>query len=105
MLNGDYDQWVISLIAKMRDMPSDRISVESRLYQDLGIWGDDAAELFLEYSEAFSVDMTGFELAKHFPGEANFFNWAIPGRKSRFVPITVRDLVEAAKQRKWVAPR
>ncbi len=104
MLNGDYEQWVIKLMAEVAGLPRDGISIDSRVYHDLGIYGDDAREFLLEYSEAFEVDMSAFQFANYFPGEPHLLNLLLPGSDSKFVPITVRDLVESAKQKKWVAP-
>ena len=105
MLNGDHEQWVINMIAKMTGLPHDRISPDSRLNHDLGMTGDDAAEFLSAYSEAFGVDMSAFRFSDHFTGEPHLFNWWLTGRASRLTPITVRDLVEAAKQKKWITPR
>ncbi len=71
MLKGDYEQWVIKLIADTAGLPCDEIVADSRVYHDLGLYGDDAAEFLLENSEAFGVDITGLEFARHFRGRAN----------------------------------
>ena len=103
MTNGDSEKCIIKLIADFTGVNSDRISLESRLNHDLGIDGDDASEVLSLYSEAFGVDLTDFQFSKYFRGEPhllNFWRW-IPSKRPKLTPITVRDLVEAAKQKKW----
>jgi len=43
MLNGDHEQWIITLVADVTGLTPDRISPESRLLHDLGMDGDDVA--------------------------------------------------------------
>ncbi len=104
MLDGDQEKWIIKLISDQTGVKADQIFLETRLNQDLGINGDDADELLELYSEAFGVGMTGFHWSKYFRDEPhwlNFWQW-IPGlRGSKRDPISVRDLVEAAKRKKW----
>ena len=102
MLDGDHEQWVINLIAKKTGLSPTEISPESRLLHDLGITGDDAVELLSEYSEAFQVDMGEFEFRQYFTGEPHLFNCWFAAKGSKLRPLTVRDLAEAARQKKWI---
>src|SRR4051812_45928259 len=102
MLDGDYDKWIIKMISDATGWHPDQILINSRLNHDLGIDGD-AAELLTEYAEAFAVDMSEFQFPRYFRNEPhllNFWRW-IPGQGSKLMPITVRNLVEAAKRKKW----
>ena len=38
----------------------------SRLYEDLGIYGDDAVDFFIAFQKEFSVDLTEFHLDRFF---------------------------------------
>ena len=49
--------------------------LESRLLHDLGINGDDAECLMMEFSEKFGVDMSGFDFRKFFMGEPHLFSF------------------------------
>ena len=40
-----------------------------RLYQDLGIYGDDAVSFMLAYGKEFGVDVSNFMAADYFKGE------------------------------------
>jgi hypothetical protein len=66
----------------------EKIKLESRLLHDLGINGDDAEYLLMDYSKTFHVDMSEFNFWKFFMGEPNLFNfWKFWfGDKRRFAP-------------------
>ena len=41
----------------------------ARLYEDLGVYGDDAIELLENYGKRFNVDVSKFMAAEYFKGE------------------------------------
>jgi hypothetical protein len=41
----------------------------TRLYDDLGVYGDDASDLLIEYGKRFNVDVSKFMAADYFKGE------------------------------------
>jgi len=47
----------------------EEVKPESRLYDDLGVYGDDATELLIEYGKKFKVDVSKFMAADYFKGE------------------------------------
>ena len=47
----------------------DEVAPDSRLYDDLGVYGDDATELLIEYGKRFNVDVSKFMAADYFKGE------------------------------------
>lgn len=49
---------VIELVVKMTDVPPERVTLTTRLLDDLGIDGDDAVELFHGVHERFGTDLT-----------------------------------------------
>ena len=104
MLSGDHQDWITLIIAKKTGLPAAQISPDSRLLQDLGVTGDDAAELLAELSAAFEIDMGGFQFGEYFTGEPHLFNWWLAGKGAKLTPITVRDLVDAARRKKWIKP-
>lgn len=71
---------------------------ESRLYEDLGIYGDDAAELLVNYGKRFNVDVSKFMAADYFKGEGvDMIGWLIrlfsgKQRVSKLKVLTVNDL-------------
>ena len=46
-----------------------KIGPDSRLQDDLGVYGDDVMELLSAYSKAFGVDVSNFMAADYFDGE------------------------------------
>jgi acyl carrier protein len=89
------------------------ITAHSRLYQDLGADGTDAYELMVKLKEDFEVDMTNFVFENHFGAEHGFnplvwIVWLLFEREKlndkgavKKIPITVLDLYESAKIKKW----
>lgn len=73
------------------------------LYEDLGIYGDDAVEFFEGFSNVFNVDVSNFEISKYFQGEGGLIFRSIFNlfkRKEKEVeydlrPITLGDLEKA----------
>jgi hypothetical protein len=90
------------LIALLRDnhCGEEEIAPENDLYEDLGIWGDDAAELLEKYRETFGVSLIGFDFGEHFPGEgvplSSPFSWNKP---RGYLPLTVADLQRGIEQK------
>ena len=93
------------LVAKHSGICAERISSKSRLLHDLGIKGDDAEYLLLEFSKKFDVDMSNFDFRKFFVGEPHLFNflkfWF--SNKERLAPLTVDDLYRSAAAKKFEA--
>ena len=83
------------LVAVERGMPVERISLHSSLRDDLGMEGDDAVEFFRRFVREFGVDLSGMRWRRHFCDEG-FFSWTTPD-----IPVTVRDLVDAASTKRW----
>src|SRR4030088_3538212 len=44
---------------------------DTRLYDDLGIYGDDATEMLVNYGKKFNVDVSKFRVADYFMGEGD----------------------------------
>jgi acyl carrier protein len=45
------------------------VTPSARLYEDLGVYGDDAWELLIKYGKKFDVDVSKFMAADYFKGE------------------------------------
>ncbi len=92
---------IIKLIEGKMGKYKKPITRETCLEKDLGITGDDAVELLLEYSKKFSVDVSNFMAADYFEGEGiqmdiiNPIIRLITGKKKKEVikkELTVGDL-------------
>jgi len=116
-MGTDLEERVKTLVARETSMRIERISLKTRIAQDIGCDGDDAAELFEAFAKEFDVDLTGIQWNKHFCGEGlppgglfgvlvAVFGWAVRGKSlcddDFLEPITLGDLVEAATAKRWV---
>ncbi len=78
------------------------INIETRIFHDLFLYGDDADEFLVEYKNRYSVDFSKFDFNMYFPSEGDiifpffiikFFRLDIGTYKE----LKVKDLVEAVK--------
>jgi hypothetical protein len=89
---------------------ADHLKLTTRLLHDLGVDGDDGPEYMQAFAECFDVNLSQFEANRHFGPEAGcnpiFYVYSVLFARDRpkRVPITIRDLVEAARRRKWSPP-
>jgi hypothetical protein len=106
---------VVDFIARELSVPLQRLAPDTTLFGDLGVAGDDGADLMKSFSREFGVDIDAFESGLHFGGEGfspiAFVHWirdlltpGTPEEHAGFVPITVGDLVQAARTRRWTCP-
>lgn len=62
---------IVALIEAKMGKYNTEITSETCLDKDLGIIGDDAVELLLEYAEKFEVDLSGLNMKKYFVPEGD----------------------------------
>jgi Protein of unknown function (DUF1493) len=63
---------------------SKTITVNTRLQDDLGVYGDDSTDLLLAYAKTFHVDVTQFPAADYFDGEGlDVLAWFRPVKPRR----------------------
>jgi acyl carrier protein len=96
------------LIATRMAVRVEQLSADTRLLQDIGADGADGWELMEEFGERFGVDLSEFEPGLHFGPEGDPLTGLVASlfrpRWARFIPITVEDLVQAARSGKWQTP-
>lgn len=107
MTNRDIEKEVIGLVERVAGLKP-VITMKSRLFQDLGIAGDDAWELLKLITQRFNTEFSNFPWADYFPDETEAF-WAGWGRrlglgKQRWKPLPVNHLVKVVEQGKWFEP-
>lgn len=56
-------------VADFRHIPLDQVLPDTTLPYDLGIDGDEAADLLLAFEDTFRVDLSGFRYYEHFGDE------------------------------------
>lgn len=96
------EQKVKEFVARQICIKVERLSIQTRLAEDLGIDGDDAYDLFERFAEEFQVNLSTLQLDKHFGPEASFslFLWFKPVIDLK--TLTIQDLVSAAQAGKWL---
>src|SRR5215216_3011535 len=98
---------VTGFVADRWGEPVSRLTASTRLEDDLGMTGDDAAEFIAAFAAEFGVDLSGFEFGRHFGGERpatpwglarGLAVWAATGRRGESAPepVTIARLAEAA---------
>lgn len=118
-MNNDVERDVRCFLASELAVSPGTIQLDSTLMGDLGINGDDAVEFFESFSTRFWVDLGDLRLRRHFLGEGDYawlpfwylifllrklFRWQRePSIEASLglVPITVSDLVAAARGGSW----
>jgi len=97
---------VIAVVSRKTGIPVSRLSLNNRLLHDLGVDGDDAAELFLELERVFGLDLGSFRGERYFRSEPHLFNIFRRPSAQRMdiegkVPVTISDLVDAVEHGRW----
>ncbi len=96
---------IISFVAEERAESAERVSLTTRLFEDLGLDGDDAVEFFEKYQGEFDVDLSSMEWDRHFgPEGCNPFAllFVVLGMGSKNQrPVTVQHLVDFARAGRW----
>ncbi len=86
-----------------------KLRSDTRLEEDLGMTGGDAAEFLEAFGTEFGVDLTGIEFPKHFGPECGptIFvpRWLEEEMKALGkYPVTVGHLIEVAAMKRWSCP-
>jgi acyl carrier protein len=110
-MNNELLEKVKAFVAEVWYEPKEGLSAETSVNVDLGMDGDDAAEFMQAFSERFGVDLSTFPYDKHFGPEGGnpivlveaIYLRVTTGRWTSLTPLTVRELAEAAEQRRWMA--
>lgn len=107
---------VLNFIAQHEGVDAQKISQQTLLFDDLDIDGDDAVDLISEFSEKFSVDLSGFDYKRYF-GEEGLPIWFLiywgillikrifgksPHEAAGLEPFPISKLVTAAEVGKLV---
>lgn len=94
--------------------PDDQISKfsgETRLLQDIGLFGDDADEELTLLKKKFDVNFSNFPFYKYFPGERGWDHFVLSffGKtrwgdsvKRKYPPITLNMIEQSMRNRRWL---
>jgi len=89
-------------------------SGSTRMYHDLGLYGDIAAAYIEVLSERYHVDSSDFEFEKFFPHEfagksalARALLWILPfasraaRQRNEYLPLTLERIDRAMRDKRW----
>lgn len=107
-MNRPIVEEVIDFVSSITSVPRRKISLSTRLGEDLGIDGEDAGELMSEFFSRFNVRAESFVFERYFGQEGiplsfwfELLRGRWPGTTPPLVPITIGDLVLSAETGKW----
>lgn len=92
---------VYDIISRHSSKKPEALSNELYLEQDLGITGDDVAELLEEMQHNFEIDFQNFNFSLHFSPEVGWPENPDFG----YYPVTVGHLVQVATLKTWFLPK
>ena len=99
----DLQKKVISFVSSFIGIRSESLHMESSLFHDLGVDGEDAVELLEAYSNKFNVDVREFPFLEYFGNEGvlspfSLITKLVTGRlKDNKKTLTISDLIQAVK--------
>jgi len=112
---------VRGLVSGCSGVPEAEITLETRLFEDLGMDVDDGQELLTAFGHEFGVDITGVAPGNYFNEKSPLTGYSLmipviafvnPGFRSRVKhasrrlrSLSVRDLVATARARRWITPQ
>lgn len=92
---------VYDIISRHSSKKLEVLSNELYLEQDLGITGDDVAELLEEMQHKFEIDFRNFNFSLHFSPEVGWPENPDFG----YYPVTIGHLVQVATLKAWFLPK
>lgn len=98
----------------LRKSRIDSCDLDTRLYHDLGIYGEVAEDCMEVLVDTYKVDMTNFDFEAYFPleypgktGLSRFLLWQIPfarrfvESKANYNPLTLRMIEAIIHSKQW----
>ncbi|MHA1528120.1 MAG: DUF1493 family protein [Alphaproteobacteria bacterium] len=111
---------VRGLVGGQSAVPVSEITLETRLFEDLGMDGDDGVEFLAAFGDEFGVDISRIAPNNYFNDEETFTGYSLmipvvaflsPAFRARVKrasrglrALSVRDLVASARAGHWITP-
>ena len=100
------------------DQEIDHLNMDTRMFHDLGLYGDDAADAFWLLQNKFGVDLSSFDIDRYFPPEfegktkfeAFLRNIATPQAtrllrvRDSYEPLTLDMINRSITNGRWILP-
>lgn len=91
---------LIEFISKELSIKRTKIQPDSKLENDLGVYGDEMSDFLILYSKKYNVDLSEFAFDKYFSDEGDKISQALLiwlGMKKKPKDLTVYDLYTGIK--------
>ena len=101
---------IVQFVREFWTTPSEKLRPETRLEEDLGITGADAAEFLEAFAREFQIDLTDIEFHKHFGPEGSGPRLLWPRSLKKQMrdfgkyPVTIGHLIDVAVAKRWICP-
>ena len=96
---------VQSIVAEFSGIHPEKIQLDSQLYEDLGIVGEDGVDLFELIDDQFNVDWNNLDIGIHFGNEGFGFPppWMLEDNCCLFEPqpCSIQDIADAIETGIW----
>jgi acyl carrier protein len=95
---------VIKFVSNQTGIKENKLMLDSSIFHDLGVDGEDALELLNAFSKEFNVDISTFPLLDYFGNEGTLSLIGLIKRLSSMdmreqkKKLTIDDLIDSAKQ-------
>jgi len=108
-MSGSPSRHLIEFTAKMAAVKPERLSGATRLFEDLGMDGDDGVEFLDAFGQEFGVDMAACDPSDYFGPEAtmlldDLILLLTDGARLRHTSLTLADLEGIAASGIWFKP-
>jgi hypothetical protein len=103
-MSDDLENAVAQFIARQIGVNLRSVRLDTTINRSLGVAGDDGEELMEAFAATFAVDLTGFDGNLYFGDEGggnllDIFSFL----ESQPPPLYVQDLVNAARNKRWLS--
>ena len=98
---------VVRVLSEDRGVSVGDITPSTRLFEDLGLYGDDAEEFFLALQEKCGpIDFSALDFRQYFGDECGgVWPWRWTDRNRHpLAPVTVKRIVAVVESGKWFDP-
>ncbi len=99
---GQLESLISAMVAAYAAVPGKRINLNTRLWHDLKLSGEDFADLIDDLHRTYGVTLRGIQ-EEYCPTEAilfwQFWRWPSPAKNQSYRELTVGDLVRSARLR------
>lgn len=96
---------VFTFVSRQTSFPMSKITLNTDIFLEVGLDGDDAYEFMDTFGHEFGVDLSNFDFDLYFGPEGFRLLWLFRQKfRKEKIAIRVSDLVTAVSAKKWPGP-